>query len=174
VDETIIDSRALVERAYRDVGIKIPADAWGRRWQDWLVDLCGSYELALETHARKMDVYGALLMRTDLTQFELPAAHVVRRWIKAHGTDSVRYLTAGSATTAYGIIMRLGISSQLSGNLTYAERLGALHSAPPGTTYLDDNEVTLFKLKSDAPELNLIWINGQTRAELERQIGVPL
>ena len=101
----------------------------------------------------------------------LPAARVARRWIKAHGTDSVRYLTAGSATTAYGIIMRLDITAQLTGNLTYEERLACLHMAPPGTMYVDDNEVTLFKLKRDVPEVSLVWVQSQTYDELEAQIG---
>src|SRR5688572_14031374 len=97
VDGTIIDSRALVERAYRDVGVQVPSGAWGRRWQDWLVDVCGSFELALETHIRKTDVYANLIMRTDLTEYALPAAQVARRWIKQHGSKAARYLTAGTA-----------------------------------------------------------------------------
>lgn len=38
LDGTIVDNEAAVRQAYHDVGVKMPQNAWGRPWQDWLAE----------------------------------------------------------------------------------------------------------------------------------------
>lgn len=171
VDGTIVNSRELVTKAYEAVGVKMPAYAWGLRWQDWLVDHCeGADELARLLHERKSHEYVKLLTRSDIQRYALPAAQLARHALLNYGVNSVRYLTASTDSTAYSIVSRLGIAATLTGNLSYDQRRDVLADAPTGTVYLDDNEETLDQLKRDLPNLATIHINGQSFDELLVQV----
>jgi len=172
VDGTIVNSRELVARAYAAAGVKLPENAWGRRWQDWLVDhLGGDYDRAVEVHRRKTEAYADMLLRTDLRQYALPAARVAAFWRRMCGETHVRYLTASTPQTAFSIVSRLGIGATLHGGLSYEGRLAHLRAAPAGTIYVDDNMRTLSRLTCDAPNVRLIAATGQTYQEYINEIG---
>lgn len=169
VDGTVVNTRHLVARAYADVGVTMPDHAWGVRWEDWLIDYFdGDVERARKIHRLKGDRYSTLLLRYDSKTYELPAARIAR--VAILGGHCVRYLTAGTATTAINALSRLGISSQLTGHLTYEERLAHLRRAPHGAIYLDDNLDTIAQLAADIPTLGLVAVTNQTYDELAYEV----
>lgn len=171
VDGTVINSHELVRRSYESVGVELPEGAWGRRWQDWLIDACdGDRERAELLHKQKIDAYSDLLLRTDLKQFELPGAPLARNWRMWYGRPYLGYLTAGAAETACTIAARLHGEATVHGELTYPERLKHLLAAPHGTIYLDDNLDTIAQLTVDAPHLSLIAITGQPYAAVLHEV----
>lgn len=171
VDGTVFNSRELVRRAYQEVGVTQPDGAWGRRWQDWLIDYFdGDEGRALTAHAQKTQRYMELLIRTDLQQYALPAAVVARHWFQRHGDRSVSYLTAGTRATAFSALSRLGIAGRMLGGLTYDQRLAALLDTPRGTVYLDDNAETIAQLRADAPDIIAIDIRGMDQSSITSAI----
>ena len=36
LDGTLVNTRLAVKEAYRQVGIEMPDDAWGKPWTEWL------------------------------------------------------------------------------------------------------------------------------------------
>ena len=77
LDGVLADTRATVRAAYREVGVEMPDDAWGRPWTEWLVDAVGGDVTKAESlHSQKTVEYRRLL-RTDGV-VELPAGTVAR------------------------------------------------------------------------------------------------
>jgi hypothetical protein len=169
VDGTVVNTRHINHRAYLEAGVTMPDHAWGLPWEAWLIDYFnGNVERARAAHRAKVDRYGSLLMRYDPKIYELPAARIAR--VAMLGGHCVRYLTAGTATTAHAALGRLGISSQLHGGLTYEMRLEHLRRAPLGAIYLDDNLDTITQLAADVPTLGLVAITNQTYDELAYEV----
>lgn len=171
VDGTIIDSRALVRRAYAEVGVDMPDDAWGRPWNEWLIELVGSARGADLIHNAKIYAYERLLHRADIGELELPAAAVVRDVLSCFGPRSVQYLTAGTYLTARTAVDRLDVDAPVFGSLTYDGRLAHLLDVPHGTIYLDDDATTIERLRDDAPHLRLVHVSGQSVDELLIEIA---
>lgn len=161
----------MVAEAYQAAGVTMPADAWGCRWQEWLIKLCdNSYEAAQVIHKRKCQAYTEIIANTDLTHLELPAARVARSAILNDGPRAVRYLTAGTDETAHLILARLGILSILRAGLTYVQRRMHLGETPPNTVYVDDNLDTIARLTVDVPHLRLVAVTGQSLDQLLYEI----
>lgn len=99
LDGTLIDSRLAVENSYRDAGVEMPVDAWGKPWHHWLVDVCsGDHDEALRIHELKNKFYVSNLDRYGRV---LPLADLARSLIEAG--EPVYVITGGSidaATTA--------------------------------------------------------------------------
>lgn len=58
MDGTLVDSREAVRLAYLEVGIVMPDNAWGKRWQEWLPQACEPLGLdPKRVRERKQEVY---------------------------------------------------------------------------------------------------------------------
>lgn len=166
VDGTIVDTRELNRRAYAEVGVEYPADAWGVPWQAWLPRVTGYPEHACEVlHRTKVEVYRRELERTDLRELLLPPGRIAHAHL-TRGHGSVHYLTGGETLTATVILARLGILGPLHGNLTFDQRRRELQLLPANTLYFDDNAETIRRLARPCPHLNLIHYTGQSYEQL--------
>jgi phosphoglycolate phosphatase-like HAD superfamily hydrolase len=69
LDGTLVNSRAAVTEAYRRAGVVMPEDAWGKPWQEWLVDPV-TRALRHDVHNEKNRIYLSVLeelgQHTDL------------------------------------------------------------------------------------------------------------
>jgi phosphoglycolate phosphatase-like HAD superfamily hydrolase len=62
-DGVLVDSRAAVEKAYREAGVQPPDDFWGKPWQEWLPQACKGIYDAMWYHKRKNEIYLNLIQR---------------------------------------------------------------------------------------------------------------
>src|SRR5690554_4950980 len=129
IDGTLVDTRELNLRAYAQVGVEIPDDAWGRRWQEWLPEVVGDPDRAIELHCARI--------ARELSHQE-------------RGPVRVYLLTGASTWPVLKIIQRLDIHpNRLFSNLNYAARQRYLEKMPGGTPYLDDLAETVEQLRVD-------------------------
>ncbi len=167
VDGTVVDTFELNRRAYAEVGVEYPCEAWGATWEAWLPTAanCTLEEAAL-LHRAKSEIYADLIERTDLRELLLPPGRVAYAHL-AQSRGPVRYFTAGSSRTATLLLARLGILSQLEAGLTYARRELLLAQLPRDAVYVDDRLDTIVRLRQGpALGVNLIHYSGQTYERL--------
>lgn len=108
-DGVLVDSKENVFEAYRRVGVQMPEDAWGKAWWEWLPQMVGSDETAMQLHNAKILAYGNLPFTL------LPAAKTFWRIVKA-GLDA--YLLTGAS---YDVVKRFLVQQEIPatvGNLT--------------------------------------------------------
>lgn len=168
VDGTILDTRELNERAYREVGVEVPDHAWGLTWQAWLPAATGyPLESCEVLHRAKVQIYEKLVEEVDLRPLLLPPGRVAHAHL-ARSRGPIRYLTAGSGRAATIMLARLGILGPIQTGLTYAQRAALLGAMPHDTTYVDDRLDTIVRLRHEpgAAKLNLIHYSGQTYEKL--------
>jgi phosphoglycolate phosphatase-like HAD superfamily hydrolase len=168
IDGTLVDTRELNLRAYAQVGVEIPDDAWGRRWQEWLPEVVGDPDRAIELHERKTSIYVDLILASTVADIELPCARIARELShQEHGPVRVYLLTGASTRPVLKIIQHLDIHpNRLFSNLDYAARQRYLEKMPGGTPYLDDLAETVEQLRVDVPHIRPIRYTGQTYEQL--------
>lgn len=174
IDGTLINSRDLNVQAYRRVGVEMPDHAWSLRWQTWLFDLVGSRERAEQIHTAKVNTYVTMLRTVEISKYVLEPTYLARELLRRPDIK-VRFLTAGTVTTANIILQRLGLGApSMAGNLSYEARRLALHSSVLGSSgdvvYIDDHEENVLRLHDDVPGLTLIHYRGQTSAQLRETL----
>jgi phosphoglycolate phosphatase-like HAD superfamily hydrolase len=166
VDGTILATRDLVTRAYREIGIEMPEHAWGLRWEAWLPSLFdGDLEQATIVHRAKTEVYEELVRDVNLRELLLPPGRLAYAHL-AGARGPVRYFTAGSSRPATIILARLGILGRVESGLDYDRRAKLLRDLPPNTPYVDDRLDTIVRLQRDGLKLNLVHFRGQSYEKL--------
>jgi phosphoglycolate phosphatase-like HAD superfamily hydrolase len=63
LDGTLADTRKAVEMSYSYFGVRMPKDAWGKPWQEWLPDAAGSFKDACLIHVAKNEIYPKMINR---------------------------------------------------------------------------------------------------------------
>lgn len=135
LDGTLLDSRDAVRRAYLEVGVTMPDDAWGTPWQSW----CG-----IEEHSAKVRVYQRMLDAGEVPT--LPSIDVVRELLAAK--ERVAILTGASHEALATFIKR----EELYGVYLFGwsatrvhkkNKLAEVSRLPqrPHITYVDDEDV---------------------------------
>lgn len=168
VDGTVVDTLDLNRRAYAEVGVEYPADAWGTRWETWLPRVTGyPLEACVVLHRAKMEVYHTLISKMDVRELLLPPGRVAHAHL-AQGRGPVRYLTAGSLQTATLLLARLGILGPVEASLDFQRRSKLLDRSPFGTIYVDDRLDTIVRLRTvpSARNLRLVHYSGQSYERL--------
>lgn len=146
MDGTLVDSREAVTAAYRDVGINLPRDAWGKPWQEWLPAMVGPGTLA-ETAERAQALHSAKNARYrnhgHLLR-PLPTLDVLR-YYAAHRARVV-VLTGASVEAAIHVLAKLRVSDlvvQLNCGMTLNEKARTLkvltHTYGGTGIYFDDD-----------------------------------
>lgn len=172
LDGTLVNTQELNRLAYEKVGITIPSDAWGKRWQDWLIDIVGDDLLeARRIHEQKSDVYFTLLHNSSVRTLELPATRVARD-IYLRGNNVTYCLTAAAMRTARLILDRLGLHILLASNLSYKDRHNILDTSSHThqITYVDDNEDNVTRLRQDLPKLHVVRYTNQSYEQLSEEV----
>lgn len=166
VDDTILATRELVTRAYREIGVELPEHAWGLRWEAWLPALFGGdLEQAALVHRAKTAVYEELVRDVDLHQLLLPPGRLAYAHLSG-ARGPVRYFTSASSRPVTIILARLGILGRVESGLDYDRRAKLLRDLPPDTPYVDDRLDTIVRLRRDGLKLNLVHFGGQSYERL--------
>lgn len=168
LDGTLVDTLELNRQAYAALGIKMPREAWGQRWQAWLPQAVNKdWHEASVIHSLKGHLYADLIETCDIEQITLPAARVARELLEQGLT--VWCLTASARYTASLLLERLDLPILKEANLAYEARRNALVSfqREHGVVgYVDDSEENISRLTRDIPPLRLIHYQQQTYEEL--------
>jgi hypothetical protein len=122
LDGTLVDTRAAVEAAYSAVGVRMPSNAWGKPWKEWLKDE--------ELHRRKNAVYPIALA---LYAKRLP---LMEHCLRANA----RVITGASREAVRGIkrILEPRLRVVLHG-ASLAEKIAWLSCFPQPGVYVDDS-----------------------------------
>lgn len=161
LDGTLLDSRDAVRRAYAEVGVTMPDDAWGRPWQTW----CG-----VEPHSRKVVVYDRMLKAGEVSTF--PSLDVVREQLARN--EHVGILTGASHEAVRAFIRLHDIHgvALLGWSMTRPQKKHVLHSLryngnTPHITYIDDEDTA-----SIVPSTGrFVRYTGQTASKLKEDIA---
>lgn len=165
MDETLVRTRPLVERAYREAGVEMPPHAWGKPAAEWLVDLCGGdVELAAKTHAEKNKIYMKLLERTPPA--ELPAAQVLRESL-SDPRFNVCVATSASYEAAYAVMQRqLGLFVPMRCRLTVDALVRFVLSFDGPRVLVNDSAETLRVFERDFPWVGRVHAAPAKSAEV--------
>lgn len=136
-DGVLADTHDLVLRAYREVGVEPPDEAWGSPWQEWLADP--------EAHARKTARYVELIKEGALDDRVLSATYTMLALHSEHEETLVLTGASLEAVMAFGqrycgvyAPVVLGTSC---GDVRKSFMLMQLREDCPVVVYVDDDEV---------------------------------
>jgi FMN phosphatase YigB (HAD superfamily) len=177
LDGTVFDTRHHVEAAYASVGVMMPAGAWGRTWEEWLIPQCdGDRLLASQLHAKKVQVYDQLLQDQPP---ELTAAGELLLLMSTKervlGADFETSVMTGASRGAMNrLLAQAGIVTRSLAHLTVeqkTERLRLLSHGRCRVTYVDDDVVALAVMRQKLPaNVRLIHFHGQDALALRKEV----
>ena len=172
VDGTLVDTEQSVIDAYRQHGITMPKEAWGRAWHEWLVPLCdGDWRQARILHMAKNKTY---LETLRLGVKQLPPAEVA--WeLHSKGLCDVAFLTGASSPAVDEILVQLGFQSfdhLVLSAATWQHKIATLIEIPGGKAYVD-NDMHFGKMIADQADVKFIGYDGQTKDELMGALWTP-
>lgn len=159
-DGVLVDTEALVRKAYREVGVTMPEGAWGKPWWMWLDDP--------SAHARKTVRYVEMIRNGELSLGLLPPLDVAVRLMREGA--SVFILTGASreVVTAfqqtYADDLRDPPIPILDTSCDFAQKLNCLLSLSDcyeRVVYVDDDRQT-------CEDLNIGWSNRIRVVHYER------
>lgn len=153
IDGVLIDSREIVNRSYKRVGVDMPESAWGHPWNTWLPTIVGSYDAAVDVHDRKTAIYTDMLKEDGIVaRYELPFASIARALERDAYTD-VYYVTGASQRAATTIVDELGLTSKniLGSGVTTADRKIVLKTLGDRGVYVDD------RIEGQVPAMAAGW-----------------
>ena len=152
LDGTLADTQALVHRAYKSIGIDMPAKAWGRTAEEWLAKQTDN---PAEAHRLKNVAYRALIASQGVRK--LPAADLADALAKDDYYD-VQILTGASyvAARATRAALHLGHIPFLGVGTTYEDKKRLLAGVGTGV-YLEDDCDTAIRVETET-NWSVVWI----------------
>lgn len=176
LDGTLIDTMEINRQAYETVGVKMPENAAGLSWVEWLPEYCGgNHDIAAALHREKMNLYLRRLIETDVEGMMLPALDIARE-LYADNPTRVKIVTAASLLSTRRLVNRFRLDTiEYHAELRYERRLTLLRSWAmfADVVYVDDSPKTLAKLRADQLNGKLIQYTGQDLETLKQEMEVP-
>lgn len=104
LDGTLIDTQKAVKMSYAYFGVRMPDEAWGKPWMEWLPEAAGSFHQACLVHAAKNEIYPNMIHKyaKRLPPSDL-AVHLIKNGVR------VRVLTGASPEGAKASLDFLGL-----------------------------------------------------------------
>lgn len=152
IDGVLIDSKELVQQAYRDVGIEMPFEAWGHPWGQWLPAFVESYDDAKVIHEKKTKAYVNLLKGGAVAANALPFSQIVRA-LERDTMSDVYYVTGAAQDAALTILDELGLNTGklVASSIGTNPRGAVLKSLSPYGIYVDD------RIEGQSPAIEAGW-----------------
>lgn len=173
VDGTLVDTKDLVFRCYASAGVEMPDDAWGKPWNDWLIDYFdGDEAKARKAHKTKQATYLSTLDYTDLDA--LPPTNVAMTLHLAE-LATVGFLTGAMRAPALKILAGLGfdlanhafgcgmnVHQKVSTLRLFAQRYRVM--------YVDDDPDVCTLMRETIPEVHVLHYSTQTFDQLMEDV----
>jgi phosphoglycolate phosphatase-like HAD superfamily hydrolase len=142
LDGVLVDTREAVRQAYKDAGVIMPDDAWGKPWQSWLIEMCSDYRTAMLVHAEK-DVQYKRLIEHNCVQLLPPM--VLLRTLHQSGVVKVGVATGASESATGELTRRFHISDVpvYGTSMTPEAKALILPGVAPFGVYIDDHKVEI-------------------------------
>lgn len=116
LDGTLLDNRRAVREAYREAGVIMPDDAWGRPWQEWLDSEALhkaknlAYPVMLGIHGRPLpplrDLERALAMGDAVEILTSASEDATQHALAFLGHPDLPRITGASRDEKYNILSR--------------------------------------------------------------------
>lgn len=158
LDGTLVDNKALVMRAYSEVGVAVPEGAWGKPWRAWLDDPL--------LHHKKNVRYLELIEQGFI---ETTSAY---DYVVKHNIHPV-VLTGASDVAAAAILERLFPRGYtLVAEMSMADKYEYLGYHTEIDRYLDDSAETIDALMDLVGNDNFrpVLYHGQSVDQLEKEL----
>jgi haloacid dehalogenase-like hydrolase len=154
VDGVLFDTKTSVYESYLQAGVEMPESAWGKRWQDWLPELCKKPE---EVHDKKNLIYPTILKELGRP---LPGAYCLD-FLKRMEIN-VCVVTSASREAAKLITNLIDVQVPIFASCL--SKKSTLKLIAPTGVHIDDFQVIV------PDEWLLIHYTTQTSEELEDQV----
>jgi hypothetical protein len=170
LDGCLVNTRDLVERAYREAGVLMPPEAWGLPWSDWLPAAVGTPGAPVQAVRRAKSRIYLELLRTESVEL-LPPWEVLAD-IKADVHADYRILSGAGEQAVCALLPHIGsdMSHVLGWELTRERKATVLNSLPRPdrkVVYIDDHADVAPLLRK---EVQLVQYVNQTSAELMEEV----
>ena len=176
MDETLIQSKDVVVKLYKELGVDMPEDAWGKPWREWLPEAMGMPEFEAEfLHTEKT----ARMLKEDLRW--LPMVDVI---VDAVINRQIPWgiMTGASRQMLYRISIELQNIVQIPPGVMVAEArihekrevlLRVSMSRPDIRICYVDDDLEMGREIVKGTNAFLVHYTGQNASELMEEIWTP-